>query len=430
MKYYLAVDLGASSGRHIVGWEENGQIRLEEVFRFPNGMKKSADGLIWDTDEIFSFIKTGIKKAVEKFGKIESVAIDTWGVDYVLLSGEKVLYPHFAYRNDRTIASSKAVHGILPFETLYAHTGIQFQAFNTIYQLYDDKLHGRLNGATDFLMIPEYFTYLLTGVKKKEYTNASTTGLVNAKTKEFDHEILSSLGFNENLFPKLCPAGTVVGNLKDEIAKEVGGQMQVKLCASHDTASAFEAVDCPENSIVLSSGTWSLIGAKLPSPHTDEKSCKANFTNEGGVGYIRYLRNIMGMWLINQVQKKKGVDFPTIVKEAESSNYTQTFDVNDESLTAPDDMETAIKALLSPAPKTDGDLYNAIYRSLAQSYKDAVDEMEKVLGMQFESIYIVGGGAKNAYLNRLTEEITKRKVVPLPIEATAIGNIKIQRKGE
>lgn len=426
MKYYLAVDIGASSGRHIVGWQENGEIRLEEVYRFPNGMKETKDGLVWDTDAIFSEIKNGLKKAVEKFGKIESVAVDTWGVDYVLLEGDTPVYPHYAYRNSRTAGPIEEVHTIIPFKELYAHTGIQFQSFNTVYQLYDDFKKGRLDKATDFLMIPEYFTYLLTGVKKKEYTNATTGGLVNAKTKEFDEEIIKKLGLPERLFPKLTKSGTTVGKLKQEIADEIGGQMDVKLCASHDTASAFEAVDCPENSIILSSGTWSLIGAKINPADTSEKSLESNFANEGGVGYFRYLKNIMGMWLINQVQKKKGISFGEIVALAEQSDYTETFDVNDETLVAPTDMEEAVKALLNPAPKTDGDLYNSIYRSLAKSYQNAVQNIESNLSKKFDAVYIVGGGAKNGYLNRLTEEFTKKKVVALPIEATAIGNIKVQ----
>lgn len=428
-KKYLAIDLGASSGRGIVGYEEQGEIKLQEVYRFPNGMKQSEYGLLWDTDELFNHIKNAIKEAVKQFGEIESLAIDTWGVDYVLLKGDEDVKPHYAYRNDRVDKVIPQVHAITPFNELYAHTGIQFATFNTIYQLFDDKQKGRLEGVTDFLMIPEYFSYLLTGVKKKEYTDASTTGLLCAKCGEFDKEITNKLGLPECLFPKLDQPGTFVGMLKPEVAKEVGGQMKVLLCASHDTGSAFEAVDCPDDAIIISSGTWSLIGTKLAQANTSELSFKTNFTNEGGVGYIRYLKNIMGMWVVNNVQKPKGYSFKEVADLVATSNYERIFDVNDASLNAPENMELAIKELLKDnPPMNDADLFNSIFHSLAYSYKVAADGMEANLGKKFNSIYIVGGGANNKYLNALTEKYTGKKVVALPIEATAIGNIKIQMK--
>ncbi len=429
MEYFLAIDIGASSGRHIVASVDGEGMQLDEVFRFPNGMKQSACGLVWDMDEIFSYVKEGIKIALSKYGNIKSLAIDTWGVDYVLMKGDESVSPCFAYRNDRTADSIDEVHKIVPFEKLYSKTGIQFQSFNTIYQLYKDKLDGRLEGVTDFLMIPEYLSYRLTGVKKHEFTDASTGGLVNAVTKEYDSEIIDELGLPKNIFAPLDKPSSVVGRLKKDIEDEVGGNVTVVLCASHDTASAYEAIDCPENSVLLSSGTWSLIGAKLHTANTSKASYDANFSNEGGVGYVRYLKNIMGMWLINQVQKKKGTPITEIVRMAQESVYNHTFDVNDESLMSPSDMETAIKNLLADnQPKTDGDLYASIYHSLALSYKNAVDVMEKNLGKTFDSIYIVGGGAKNAFLNELTARYTGKKVVAMPIEATAIGNIKAQTK--
>ena len=430
MKYYLAIDIGASSGRHIVGWQEDGALKTQEVYRFPNGMKGGPHGLVWDTDEIFSHIKAGIKAAVQQFGAIQSLAIDTWGVDYVLFRGEEIVYPHFAYRNSRTEQTVPAVHSIIPFEELYSRTGIQFAAFNTIYQLYADKISGRLEGVTDFLMVPEYFAYLLTGVKKKEYTMATTTGLVNAQTQAFDGELTSRLGFPD-IFPPLFTAGTAVGPLKEGIAQEVGGQMEVTLSASHDTACAFEAVECPPDALVLSSGTWSLLGAKLKEANTGEKSRQCNFTNEGGVGYVRYLKNIMGMWLVNGIVKKHGISFPEAVSLAEKSSYTQLFDVNDSTLSAPEDMEIAVRALLKKnPPQTLGDVLNSVYHSLANSYRLAAEEIELVLGRKFHSLYIVGGGAKNEYLNRRTEQYTGKKVIALPIEATAIGNLKSQMQEE
>lgn len=429
MKYYLAIDIGASSGRHIVGWKQDNKIQLDEVYRFPNGIKHTDEGVVWDTAEIFGHIKKGLAAAFAKYGKIESLAIDTWGVDYVLMRGEELSRQCFAYRNDRTADDIAKVHAIVPFEKLYARTGIQFQTFNTVYQLFDDMQHGRLDGVTDFLMMPELFSYLLTGVKKHEYTNATTGGLVNAVSKQYDKEIIDELGLPSDIFCTLDVPQTVVGVLKDDISKEVGGQTTVVLCASHDTASAYEAVDCDENSAVLSSGTWSLIGAKIPVADTSEKSCSSNFSNEGGVGYFRYLKNIMGMWLVNEIQRKKGTPFAEIVRMAEQSNYNQTFDVNDASLLAPDDMETAVRALLgNNQPQNDGDLYASIFCSLALSYKQAVETMQDNLGKTFDKIYIVGGGAKNTFLNKLTEKYSGKQVIALPIEATTIGNLKAQMK--
>lgn len=427
--YFLAIDIGASSGRHIVGYRQNGQIKLDEVYRFPNGMKRTADGLIWDVNEIFSHIKQGIKCAFQKYDGIKSVAIDTWGVDYVLLKGDQVVLPCRAYRNERTLEVIDQVHSIVPFEQLYAKTGIQFQTFNTIYQLFDDNKHGRLDGVTDFLLMPEFFSYMLTGVKKHEYTNASTGGMVSVETNQYDFEIIDSLGLPRNIFHTLDMPQTVVGQLKDDIANEVGGQTTVVLCASHDTASAYEAIDCDADSVVLSSGTWSLIGAKLPSADTSAQSRANNFSNEGGVGYFRYLKNIMGMWLINEVQRKKTISFAEIVALAEQSTYTEIFDVNDESLLSPADMQSAICNLLKHnPPQNDGDLYASIYRSLAVSYGNAVSEMEQTLDRKFNKIYIVGGGAKNQFLNKLTQQYTGKQVVALPIEATAIGNLLVQMR--
>lgn len=432
MKYYLAVDLGASSGRHIVGYEKDGEIVLDEVYRFPNGMKEQGGHLVWDTDEIFSHVKNGIKCALKKYKTIESMSIDTWGVDYMLLNGDTPIKPCYAYRDDRTIKSSEEVHKIVPFEELYARTGIQYQAFNTVYQLYDDKMNGRLENATDFLMIPEYLEYLLTGVKVKEYTDASTGALLNLKTREFDLELTEKLGLPSKLFKKLSAPGTIVGEFKPEIANELGGNIKVVACASHDTASAYEAVDCPLGSVVLSSGTWSLIGVKIPEADSSAKSMQSNFSNEGGNGYYRYLKNIMGMWLVNNAKKEQGLSFDEIFAKVAKSNYTEIFDVNDQSLVAPENMSKAITELLKNSgkaePKNAGDLFNSIFHSLAFSYGEAVKNIEANLGMTVDAIYVIGGGAKNNYLNALTEKYTNKKVVAMPIEATALGNIKIQMR--
>jgi len=429
-KYYLAIDLGATSGRHIVAYkDEKGELVLDEVHRFLTGMSESPNGLIWEQDRLFNAIKEGIKKAFAKYEKIESLSIDTWGVDYVLMNGDSKLPPYYAYRNDRTYKRVDEVHSIMPFNEIYKRTGIQYAFFNTIYQLFDDLKTGRLDKATDFLFLPNFYSYLLTGKKSLEYTFASTTSLINAKTKKFDDEIISKLGFPKHLFKEISNPGTVLGYLKDDIAKEVGGNTKVVLCPSHDTASAFEAVDCPKDAVIISSGTWSLLGVKLDEPNTSLASMESNFTNEGGVNYIRYLKNIMGMWLINEVCRQKGLNVVEVCKQLDGINYQETFDVNDKSLDAPKVMADAICELLKHnPPKSDLELCYSIYHSLALSYKNTIDVIEKNLNKKFNSIYIVGGGAKNVFLNKLTEKITGKKVVALPIEATAIGNLKTQMK--
>ena len=428
MKYYLAIDLGASSGRAIVGYESKGKIKCEEIHRFNNGMKDSPDGLVWDYDAIFEQIKIGIKKAFSLYN-IASIAIDTWGVDYVLMNGDKPIRPFFAYRNDRVNAVNDEVHSIIPFAELYKKTGIQFVNFNTIYQLYDDYKKGRLEQVTDMLMVPQYFSFLLTDKKAYEYTDCSTTGLLNCFTRQFDEEILTKLHLDFLKDKKIEQPGTILGDLTPELQKELGGNAPVILCASHDTASAFEAIDTPEDALILSSGTWSLLGAKLKEPDTSEVSLKANYANEGGVGYIRYLKNIPGMWIPNSIFRKKNIPLARFDTYLYSASYKETFDVNDPSLTAPEDMEKAVLELLKHnPPKTDVSLLVSIYNSLATCYKKNIQIIEKNLNRKFKELYIIGGGAKNAYLNNKVQQLVNIKVIPMPIEATSIGNIKIQIK--
>ena len=434
-KFYLAIDIGASSGRHIVGHEENGHLMTDEVYRFPNGVKRRGKRLVWDIDALFDNVKKGIKNAFLKYPNIESLSIDTWGVDYVLLTEDGYLSPCISYRDDRTVNAIKRVHGVIPFETLYKKTGIQFQPFNTVYQLYDDLLRKRLSVATDFLMIPEYLNYLLTGVKMKEYTNATTTGLVNSETGSFDREIIDALGLPLHLFGELHTPGTLVGGLKEDIATEVGGQTQVVLCASHDTASAVESLDIVENVPYLSSGTWSLLGIKSSVPHTDADSMNGNWSNEGGVGYVRYQKNIMGLWVVQCLQKElcPELSFGEIAEDARKSDFAGVVDIIDARFLAPESMKAAIDSCFEEdaRPKTNSDYFRCAYLSLAHGYKNALEELRHNTGLAFDALYIVGGGAKNTLLNELTEAICNIKVIALPIEATAIGNLKIQiKRGE
>ena len=429
-KYYLAIDIGASSGRHIVGCEEDGKIITEEVFRFPNGTKTQCGHLVWDIDNLFKNVKKGIKRALSKYPQIQSLAIDTWGVDYVLMTESGPFMPCLAYRDSRTKSVIDEVHSIIPFEELYSKTGIQFQPFNTLYQLYEDKKRKRLSVVTDFLMIPEYLNYLLTGVKKKEYTNATTTGLVNAQTGDWDGDIIDLLGFQREIFGKLYVPGESVGMLKDDIAAEVGGQIEVVLCASHDTASAVEGIPMDGNRPYISSGTWSLLGIKSPVAHTDESSLAGNWSNEGGVGYVRYQKNIMGMWVVNRLKEElcPQKPFEDIIAEARKSSFEGIADINAPQFLAPERMRKAFDVSLKSPPKTCGDYFKCAFLSLAASYANSLRELEGNTGIRAEELYIVGGGAKNTYLNELTEKACKIKVVALPIEATAIGNLKIQMR--
>ena len=428
MKYYLAIDIGASSGRHIVGWREGSEIKTKEVYRFPNGVTKQGGHLVWDIECLVNSVLAGIREAFRLYPEIESLSIDTWGVDYVLLDGDKEIYPVYAYRDGRTEAVVPKVHEIIPFSELYSKVGCQFQPFNTIYQLYDDKLNGRLDRASDMLMIPEYLMYKLCGVKAREYTNATTTGMVNG---EFDMDIVRGLGYPERLFPKLSQPKTVLGDLLPEVVKKVGGNTKVVLCATHDTGSAVEGIPMEENSPYVSSGTWSLLGVKTPKPITDKGSEEANYSNEGGNGYNRYQKNIMGMWIVNELRRELCPDkhFPEIVKMAEESKCEATLDANVPELLSPESMKAAFDSL-TDGLETTADYFRCAYKSLALSYKKAIDELEANTGTKYEKLYIVGGGAKNVFLNRLTEEATGKKVVALPIEATALGNLKIQMEIE
>ncbi len=433
-KYYLAVDIGASSGRHIVGYMENGEMVTDEVYRFANGVKPEDGHLLWDIDELFLNVREGIRKAFEKYAQIESVSIDTWGVDYVLMNGDERINPVYSYRDGRTAEAIRRVHDIIPFSELYARTGIQFQSFNTVYQLYADKLSGRLENATNFLMIPEYLSYMLTGVKYHEYTNATTGALINPDTLDYDSCITDALGLPRVLFTKPVAPGTQIGALKSEIAEYVGGKAKVIACASHDTASAVHAIPIEGDQPYISSGTWSLLGAKIPHAITTAESCQANYSNEGGVGYIRYLKNIMGMWIINNLKKELAPDstHDEAMEMGQASKFEGIVDVTDERFLAPASMKAAFDSCFKEGkgPKTAGDYFKCAHVSLAHGYRNALTELSRLTGKKYDRLYIVGGGARNVYLNELTREICGIEVVALPIEATAIGNLKIQMEAD
>lgn len=415
---HLAIDIGASSGRHILGFLEKGEIKTKEIYRFPNGVKNVDGHLTWDISSLLSEVKKGIDVALSLY-PVKSLSIDTWGVDYVLLSGDKVIEPVFAYRDHRTDEVIDTVHNIMPFKELYKRTGIQFQSFNTIYQLYWDSINDRLSDATEFLMIPEYLSYALTGNKVKEYTNATTTGLINRESGEYDKEIISALSLPSSLFTHLSPPKTKVGEYKG---------IDVILCATHDTASAVEGMGIEGNEPYISSGTWSLLGLKVPSPITDEKSEKGNWSNEGGVGYTRYQKNIMGMWLINRLKEElePSISFEEFNAMTESSTFEGFVDAEDPAFLSPVSMKEAFDEKLGVKGLSSKDYFRCAVTSLSKSYGKAIRELEENTGRKFTKLFIVGGGANNRLLNTLTEKETGLLVVAKAMEATAIGNLKIQ----
>ena len=329
------------------------------------------------------------------------------------------ILPCYAYRDSRTEAVIPRVHDKMPFEELYRRTGIQFQPFNTLYQLAADQEAGRLAEATDFLLMPEYLMYRLCGVPSHEYTNATTGGMVSAETGAYDPEIIRALGMPGELFRPLQQPGTVIGRYKG---------MRVMLCATHDTGSAVEGIPMEGNELYISSGTWSLLGVKTPGPVTDEGSRRANYSNEGGVGYNRYQKNIMGMWLANRLREElcPGRPWDEITREAEEKHFDPLVDVTDPIFLAPESMQAAFDARLPHPPKCAAGYFRCAYRSLAEGYRQAIEEIERNTGKTYEKLYIVGGGARTRDLNRLTEEATGKQVIALPIEATALGNLKIQ----
>ncbi len=436
---HLAIDIGASSGRHIVAERKNGEIVMKEVYRFKNEPVKTDKGLTWDLIHLLNEVVNGLKAAYDKGLTPTSIGIDTWGVDYVLLDKEdNPILPMFCYRDERGAAASKEVHKIIPFETLYAHTGIQFQPFNTIYQMYSDLCSGRLKEASDFLLLPEYIGYYLTGVKAHEYTNCSTTGLIDANTKKWDREIILKTGLPEKFFEsEPVTAPIKLGGLRKEIRDKVNFNADVILPATHDTGSAVASLKETDShdAIYISSGTWSLMGVELEKPITTEKAYNANFTNEGGIGTIRFLKNIMGLWLVQCLKRELDdkYSFPELADMAEkAAGFDYKLPVNEERYMAPESVIEVIKEdckrLSFPVPETVGEIANAIYVSLAHCYKDAADELEAITGKKYQNICIIGGGSNNLYLNKLTKKITGRKIILGSPEATALGNILLQEE--
>ncbi|MBD1382897.1 rhamnulokinase [Metabacillus arenae] len=436
-KYCLAVDIGASSGRLILGHLEKGKLKLTEIHRFDNNIVQKGEQYCWDIEKLFHEIKIGINKCKELEVKPESIGVDTWAVDFVLLDeNNNPLSNAVAYRDPRTDGMMEKVFNIIPKEKLYLETGIQFQKFNTIYQLFalKQKSPDVLEKAKAFLMIPEYLNFLLTGKKANEYTNATSTQLVNAFTKNWDHEILDQLGINKEMFQDIKPPKTVLGTLSEELVSEFGFGMKVVLPATHDTGSAVISVPEIEDTIYISSGTWSLIGVENRFPICVPKALEYNFTNEGGIDYrFRFLKNIMGLWMIQEVKRNYDdkFSFSELVGLArDEKEFNSIVNVDDDRFLKPNNMIKEIqgycKETHQQVPQTPGQMAKCVYDSLADSYIRAINEIEEIFEKKFPKVNVIGGGCQNEMLNQLIADRTGKEVCAGPIEATAIGNIVSQ----
>ena len=437
MKYYLAVDIGASSGRHILGSLENGKMKTEEIYRFPNGMTEKDGHKYWDADALFGHIKAGMKKCAE-IGKIPvSIGIDTWGVDYALIddAGERVS-PVFGYRDGRTEGIDAEVYKVIPEEELYARTGIQKQPFNTIYQLCAAQKADPepLRKASAMLLMPDYFNFLLTGKRMTEYTNASTTQLLDPKTYDWDFELIERLGLPKKIFTKIAEPGTILGPLKADVRDEIGYDCTVVLPATHDTGSAVAAVPTQsDEALYISSGTWSLMGCELKAADTSAKSRKRNLTNEGGYDHrFRYLKNIMGLWMIQSAKQELAPDmsYGELCEAASKADIASIIPANDGRFLSPASMSEEVRAACRESgqqvPETPAEVAAVIYNSLARCYADTLSEIEEITGKRYAAVNVIGGGSNADYLNRITAKACGRTVYAGPSEATAIGNLLVQ----
>lgn len=439
--YYLAIDFGASSGRHILGHIEDGKMLLEEVYRFDNNVVERNGHLCWEYDRLFGEVLNGLRRCRE-LGKIPTyMGIDTWGVDFVLLDGQdKVIGDTVAYRDSRTEGMEKLVYEKVPAEELYRRTGIVYQPFNSLFQMMAlrEQAPEQLEAARTILFVPAYFNFLLTGQKCNEYTMASTSQMVDAETRNWDYELLGKLCLPGEICDRLRMPGELVGTFTQEVRDAVGFDCRVLLPACHDTASAVAAVPCEQESFAyISSGTWSLFGTELREAVATREALEAGFTNEGGYeGRYRFLKNIMGLWMIQSARREwkaegKSYSFAELCEEAaKADDFPSRVRVEDNRFLAPAGMIAEVQAACresgQPVPETVGEVSAVIYHSLADCYARALAQMESITGQHFAELCIVGGGSQADYLNELTAKATGRVVLAGPSEATAIGNLAVQ----
>lgn len=431
--YYLAVDIGASSGRHILGWVEDVRLKLEEIYRFKNRMEDKDGHKVWDIDALVDEVVEGIRLA-GKSGRVPSyMGIDTWGVDYVLVGkGGERLGDCYGYRDKRCDEGMSAVLDLISFEELYRRGGIQRLSYNTVFQLMADKLYRPelLSEADALLMIPDYINYRLTGVIHQEYTNATTGALVDAKSGEFDKELIKMLGYPEHLFGRLSMPGEPVGRLLPEVKERVGYDLTVLHAASHDTASAVVAVpDLGGDAAYLSSGTWSLLGVENKAPILIPEACRLSFTHEGGYGKsFRFLTNIMGLWIIQSLRHELGDGYSFAELSRMASEFPdggERINVNDKRLMAPESMTAALFDVIGRDVGLP-ELLSIVYHSLAELYAEGIRSIEALTKRRVGALHIIGGGSQDAYLNSLTAEAVGIPVYAGPTEATAIGNLAVQ----
>ena len=430
MRYHLAIDIGASSGRHILASMDGGKLTLSEIYRFENYITDQNGTLTWDIEHLASSVIAGIAEC-KKIGKLpETVAIDTWGVDYVLIDKDgKEILPAVAYRDSRTDGVPEQIDEMISRYDLFSRNGIQALNFNTLYQLFCDKRTGKLDNAAHLLMMPDYLAYKLTGLVANEYTNLTTGSLVNATTHELDVELLEKLGIRTDIFSKISLPGTKLGGFSEAVREQIGFDATVILAASHDTASAVAACPGGDSRVYISSGTWSLIGTELLVPTLSREAMEAGFTNEGGVNFrYRFLKNFMGMWLFQSIRRDLGkkYTYDEMMDMAKQSKLVGYVDPNARQFVAPENMLDAIRDYLGTPELSIGEALASVYHSLARSYDEAVKTVEQITGTTIDTINIVGGGSKDTYLNELTARYTGKKVLAGPIEATAIGNIAVQ----
>ena len=443
---HVAIDIGASSGRHIVGQVVDGRMELTEVYRFENGLGRRGGHLCWDIDALAESVVAGLAAAKEAGFAPATVGIDTWAVDYVLLDErDERIGDCVGYRDARTdgVRDALELAGILSFDEHYTRTGIQYQQFNTAYQLCAQSREDRaaLDAASTLLMVPDYLNYVLTGVKAQEYTNASTTALVGAESRDWDWELVDRLSLPRCVFQPIAQPETSLGRVRPEVAERIGYAPEVVLVASHDTGSAWLAVPArDEKAVYLSSGTWSLMGAELREPVCSPASAAANLTNEGGAyGTYRYLKNIMGLWMIQNVRRELGEatgsaptwgELVTAAEEARSAGFHAVVDADDPEFLAPASMLAALRAVCErsgqPVPTTMGEYALCVYDSLAADYARTVAQLHELTGVDYTSVNIVGGGSNNGYLNQATADACQLPVFAGPTEGTALGNLMVQ----
>jgi rhamnulokinase len=436
-----AVDLGATSGRVIVGYVSENTLSLRPIARFANTPVHTIDGLHWDILNLYSNVLDGLRTAIRE-EKLKSVAVDSWAVDYGLLHQGRMLGEPYHYRDDRNVTAVKAVRTKVSDEALYAANGLQFLPFNTLYQLSADLVSGALEDADAFLLIPDLINYWLTGRQFAERTNASTTGLLGVSTGQWNTALIDELGLPPAIFPDLVDAGTPIGGLLPEVITDLAGGQGLALCTvgSHDTASAVVAVPTiTPNFAYISCGTWGLVGVELDSPVLTEESRIANFTNEGGVdGRFRYLHNVMGLWLLTESVREwesdgTKIDIPSLVNAAsELTAPVAPFDPNDPRFLAPGDLPSRIAEWYGehnlPAPRSKVEIVRCIIESLATAFAEAINTASSLSGKQVDVVHLVGGGSQNALLCQLTANLSGRPVLAGPVETTAVGNVLIQAR--